>query len=128
MPYIRLSVTQKLTAEEQQALVDGLGEAMCKIPGKDEKLLIVDVEDNRNIFFGGVKQENMAWADVRYYSKYEYHRKKEFTVAVFEAISMVLGTAKDKMCLTITEFENWGALGDFRDEYYSEEPRGRQNA
>ena len=120
MPYIRLSVTQKLTQEKQEALVKGLGEAMKKIPGKDERLLIVDVEDGRKIFFGGAKQENMVWAEVRYYSKYEYHKKKEFTVAVFDAISEVLGTSKDKMCLTITEHSNWGALGTFNDEYYSD--------
>jgi len=120
MPYIRLSVTQKLTADEQQALVNGLGEAMSEIPGKDGSLLIVDVEDDRKIFFGGVKQESMAWADVRYYSKYEYRYKKKFTAAAFNAVSRVLGTSKDRMCLTITEYDNWGALGDFRDKYYSE--------
>lgn len=121
MPYIRLSVTQKLTQEKQQELVDGLGEAMSKIPGKDGRLLIVDVEDGRTIYFGGVKQDDMVFADVHYYSKFEYHKKRDFTVAAFDAVNRIIGTQKDKMCLTITEHTNWGAVGDFRDEYYSDQ-------
>ena len=120
MPYIRLSVTQKLTPGKEKELVDGLGEAMSKIPGKDGRMLIVDVEDGRTIYFGGEKQEDMVFADVRYFSNYEYHKKKEFTVAMFDAVNRIIGTRKDRMCLTITEFNNWGAVGDFRDEYYSD--------
>ena len=121
MPYIRLSVTQSLSQEKQQELVDGLGEAMSKIPGKDGRLLIVDVEDGRTIYFGGVKQDDMVFADVKYYSNFEYHKKKDFTVAFFNAVNRIIGTAKDKMCLTITEYNSWGAVGDFRDEYYSDQ-------
>jgi phenylpyruvate tautomerase PptA (4-oxalocrotonate tautomerase family) len=120
MPYIKLSVTQKLTQEKEKSLVDGLGIAMRRIPGKDEKLLIVDVEDGRTLYFGGEKQEDMAFADVRWFSRFEYHKKKEFTEAMFDAINQILGTSKDKMCLTITEFNNWGARGSFRDEYYED--------
>jgi len=121
MPYIRLSVTQKLTQDKQQELIDGLGEAMSKIPGKDGRLLIVDVEDGRTMYFGGERQEDMVFADVRYYSNFEYHKKKDFTVAAFDAINRILGISKDKMCLTITEYNSWGALGDLRDEYYSDQ-------
>ena len=121
MPYIRLSAAQKLSKDEKEKLVSGLGEAMSKIPGKDGRLLIVEVEDDRTIYFGGEKQEEMVFADVRYYSNFEYHKKKDFTVAAFEAINSVLGTSKEKMCLTITEYNSWGALGDFRDEYYSDQ-------
>jgi len=120
MPYIRLSVTKKLTDDQTGALVHGLGESMRNIPGKDEKFLIVDVEDERKIFFGGAKQENMAFADIRYVSKYDFQKKQEFTKAVFETINKVLCTDMDKMCLTITEFDNWGAVGDFRDVFYTE--------
>jgi len=120
IPYIRLSVTQELAPDKEQALVDGLGEAMKKIPGKDGSLLIVDVEGNKGLYFAGERQENMVWAEIRYYSRYEYHHKKAFTVAVFESIRKVLDTRDDRMCLTITEFTNWGALGDFKDQFYSD--------
>ena len=120
MPYIRLSVTQKLSQEKQEELVNGLGDALGLIPGKDGRGLIVDMEDGKTMYVGGVKQDNMVFADVRYYSNYEYHIKKDFTVAVFNAINKTLGTSKDRMFLTITEYNSWGGFGDFKDEYYSE--------
>lgn len=120
MPYIRLSLTQKLTQEQQTALVNGLGEAMSIIPGKDGRGLIVDMDDGRTMFVGGVLQENFVFADVRYYSNFEYHIKKQFTQAVFKVFNNVLGTTHDKAFLTIDEYNNWGGYGDFKDEYFSD--------
>ena len=119
MPYIRVSVTQELTPEKQQELADGLCEAISKIPGKDESTLIVDVEGGKTLFFGGVRQDDMVFADVSYFSNFSHQIKKDFTEAAFDAMSRVLGTSKDRMCLTINEYNNWGALGTFRDEYYT---------
>ena len=120
MPLIRLSVTQKLSQDKQDELVKGLGDAISLIPGKEGRMLIVDMQDDRNMYLGGVKQENMVFADVQYFSNYEYHIKRDFTVAAFEAINKALGTSKDRMFLTITERNTWGGFGDFNDEYYSE--------
>ncbi len=119
MPYIRLSITKKLEPEIEQKLINGLGEALSKIPGKDPRWTMVEVNDGLKMYFGGEKQEDMVFADVKYVSKFEYHKKREFTIAAFDAIHEILGTSKDHICLTITEFTNWGAVGDFRDEYYA---------
>ena len=121
MPYIRLSITQKLTQETQEELVNGIGEALSIIPGKGGRGLIVDMEDGKTMFISGKKQENMVFADVRYYSNFTYNIKKDFTVAFFDAVNKVLGTSKDRMFLTITEYNNWGGFGDFKDEYYESE-------
>jgi hypothetical protein len=120
MPYIRISAAKKLTAEQQKELADGLGETLALIPGKDGRGLIVDLEDGRTMFAGGAPQEDFVFADVRYYSKFEYHIKKQFTQAVFEVFRKVLGTTPDKAFLTITEYNSWGGFGDFRDEYYTD--------
>ena len=119
MPLIRLSVSQKLTQDKQEALLNGLGEAISNIPGKLGSTLIVDLEDGKTMYFGGEIQEDMVFADVQYLARYEYHKKKDFTVAAFNAINKALGTSKDRMVLTITELENWGGFGDFQDLYYS---------
>ena len=120
MPYIRLSVAQKLAQETQEKLAAGLGEAIGTIPGKDGRGLILDLEDGKTMYVGGVKQENMVFVDVRYFSNFSYKIKKDFTVAVFDAIKKVLGTTDDKMSLNITEYNSWGGFGDFRDEYFSD--------
>jgi len=120
MPYMRVSLTKKLAQDQQEELAAGLGNALSIIPGKDGRGLIVDMEDDKTMFVGGVKQENMAFVDVRYYSNFTYQIKKDFTVAVFETINRLLGTSKDRMFLTISEYNSWGGFGDFKDEYYSD--------
>ncbi len=121
MPYIRVSAAQKLTSEKQADLVKGLGEALSTIPGKDERGLIVDLEDGKTMFVGGMKQDNIVFADVRYYSNFEYHIKKRFTQAVLGVFAQVLGTKPEQAFLTITEYNSWGGFGDFKDEYYEDQ-------
>ena len=120
MPYIVISISKKIDVGVEQDLVDGLGIALSKIPGKDPQWTMVEVNDGLRMYFGGVKQDDMVFADVKYVGKIKYHKKKEFTQAALNTIHEIIGTPIDKICLTISEFDNWGAVGDFRDIYYSE--------
>jgi len=120
MPYIRLSVAKKIEPDVEKKLVKGLGEALSRIPGKDPCWTMVEVNDGLKMYFGGEKQEDMVFVDVKYVSKFEYHKKKDFTIAAFDTIHEILGTRKDRICLTINEYSNWGAVGDFKDVYYED--------
>jgi phenylpyruvate tautomerase PptA (4-oxalocrotonate tautomerase family) len=120
MPYLRLSISKKISPEDEQRLVDGLGAALSKIPGKDPQWTMVEVNDGLKMYFGGKKQDDMVFVDVKYAGRFQYRKKKEFTQEAFNVINAVLGTPKDKICLIITEYNNWGAVGDFRDIYYSD--------
>ena len=121
MPFIRLSIAKIITDEMEQKLIDGLGEALSMIPGKDPQWTMVEVNDGLRLYFGGKKQEDMVFADVKYVGRQEFHKKRAFTRAACQAIHEILGTPIDRICLTITEFDNWGAVGDFRDQFYIEE-------
>ena len=121
MPCMRITTTLKLDEQQRKQLFDGIGDALELIPGKDRRGLIIDLEDGKSMFVGGVQQENFVFIDMRYYLKFEYHIKKRFTVALFDAIHSVLGTAKECMSMTISEYTNWGGFGDFKDEYYTDE-------
>ena len=120
MPYIRLSIAQKLTPEKQEELSGAIGEALATIPGKDGRGLIVDMEDGKTMFVGGKKNENVVFIDVRYYSNFPYTIKSAFTTAVFEVVTRVIGTPKESAFLTITEYNGWGGFGNYKDEYYSD--------
>jgi phenylpyruvate tautomerase PptA (4-oxalocrotonate tautomerase family) len=48
MPYIKVSLAQKLTPEKQTELACALGEALEAIPGKSRNMLIADIEDGKN--------------------------------------------------------------------------------
>lgn len=125
MPFMRVSLTKTLTAEQKQALYDGLGKALSIIPGKEAFMLIADIEDGKTIFCGGRPQENFVFVDARYFSKFEYHIKKAFTQGVFEAIQNVVGTPKECISMTILELSTWGGFGDLADEYYADPDKQR---
>ena len=118
MPFIKLSIAKRISEEMEQAVIDGLAEALSVIPGKDPQWTMVEVNDGLRLYFGGKRQEDMVFGDVKYVGKQEFHKKRVFTQRACQVIHEILGTPIDRICLTITEYDNWGAVGDFRDQYY----------
>ena len=120
MPYMKVSITKNLTEKERIIISKELSNALGIIPGKQPEFLIADIEDGKNIYLGGIRQEQFAFIDVRYYSKYEYHIKAKFTESVFAALRKQLGFEYHQMFLTIQEFSSWGGFGNYIDEYYAD--------
>ena len=121
MPYMRVSLTKKLTEEEKHELYGKLGQALALIPGKEAFMLIADIEDGREIYCGGKKQDNFAFVDARYFSRFEFHIKKAFAQGVMAAIGEIAGTPKECISMTISEFSTWAGFGDLADEYYKDD-------
>ena len=120
MPYIRVSSAKKVPPEAEQALVDALGLALSNVPGKEPKWTMVEINDGRPMFFGGEKQEDMVFLATQYVGHFPFQRKRSYVQAACKAVHEVLGTPIDRICVTISEHEDWGALGDFRDIYFAE--------
>ena len=118
MPFIKLSIAKKISVEKEQAVIDALAEALSVIPGKDPQWTMIEVNDGLRLYFGGKRQDDMVFADVKYVGKQEFHKKRAFTQGACQALHEILGTPIDRICLTITEYDNWGAVGDFRDQFY----------
>ena len=124
MPYMRVSLSKKLTEEQKQSLYAKLGEALRIIPGKEPFMLIAEIEDGRQFYAFGEKQDNFAFVDARYFSRVEYHAKKEFAVAVMKAIEEVAGTKSANISMNIFELSTWAGFGDLNDEFYQEPGNG----
>jgi len=121
MPLMKVSVTLSLTQEKKDELIAGLGRSIGKIPGKAGFMLIVDLEHEKDMYIGDIKQENMVFIEVHYYSKAQHKAKKELTASAFEEVRKILGTSEDRMFLTIFEHSTWGGFGNFIDEFYMDE-------
>ena len=122
MPYMKVSLTHKLTDEKRAQLLSGLENALAIIPEKAGLPLTVDLEEGKTFYVSGVKQEDFVYVDVQYCKRYKYSKKKEFTVTAFDAMHKVLGISKEKMFLVITERTTWGAFGSYLDVFYSDSP------
>ena len=120
MPYIRLSSARPVPPEKEQALIDALGLALSAVPGKDPQWTMVELSGGLPMYFGGVKQDDMVFLDTKYVGHFPFPKKRAYVQAACRAVHEVLGTPMDRICVTVTEFENWGALGDFRDINFPE--------
>lgn len=120
MPYIKVSSAKVLTEEQANVLVSGLAKAVHQFLGNPPEQVDVEINDGTKMYRGGVKQENFVYLDVRYFRNHKFRVKQELAKAVFKATHAALGTADDKMCLSILEFHNWGGFGDFIDEFVTE--------
>ena len=120
MPYMKVSMTHKLTDEKRTQFLSGLENALWKIPEKAGVPVIFDLEEGKTFYVRGVKQEEFIHVEVKYFSNFKHGKKEEFTVAAFDAMHDALGTDKEKMMLLITERNTWGAHGSYLDEFVTE--------
>ena len=67
MPYIHSKVSIETTPEQRQELKTRLGQAIAVIPGKSEAWLMVNLEDNQEMYFRGEKKEAAAFINVNIY-------------------------------------------------------------
>lgn len=119
MPYMRVSLTQKLDKEKAAELTKELSIACEVIPGKTRDLIIIELEDEKTLYFRSKFQENFIFADIHYAGTYNYQLKSKLTEALFEVFERVLGTPNDCASMTITEHQCWGSRGNLRDLLYS---------
>ncbi len=83
-------------------------------------MLMADIEDGRQLYALGKKQENFAFVDARYFSRAEYHAKRNFAIAVMKAIEEAAGTRRENISMNIFELSVWAGFGDLNDEFYKE--------
>ena len=120
MPYMKVSLTHKLTDEKRSELLLALQDALWTIPEKKGVPVVIDYEEGKTFYTGGVKQDDFISVDVQYFSNMKYTRKKEFTEGACAAMEKVLGFSKEHMFLLITERNTWGAHGEFLDEFFTD--------
>ena len=67
MPFINSKVSVKTTEEQQKELKTRLGQAISIIPGKSESWLMVNLEDDRKMYFRGDDSEPIAFVCMNIY-------------------------------------------------------------
>lgn len=113
MPYIRVASSQNWTEPQKLDLKAGLAAAVELIPGKTEAALMIELDDNREMYFQGDKRE-LAYVDAKFSGSIEDVYQQKFTVAVFKLLNDVCALKEDAVYLTISEFGSWGTRGELK--------------
>lgn len=110
MPYLALTIGQKLDAAQTQKLKEEFGRLITIIPGKSEADLIVHIHERDTVFMGG-EQTSCAYIDLRVYTKTTDEAKKRFTREACEFLRREFAIPLERQYLTISEHQNWGYDG-----------------
>lgn len=111
MPYIGVKVSCKVDGEKELALKSALGQAITKIPGKNEDWLMVCIEDNQKIYFKGNNDAPSAYAEVKIYGKSTSKAYNDMTAALCEIFESLLGISPDRTYVKYEECSVWGWNG-----------------
>jgi phenylpyruvate tautomerase PptA (4-oxalocrotonate tautomerase family) len=111
MPYIQVTIGQKLSAPQKERLKSELGRLIAIIPGKSEQGLIVNIQDGSSLYMGGT-EEPSAYIDLRVYTKTDGEAKKRITREIFGLITREFAIPTGRQYLTISEYDQWGYGGE----------------
>ncbi|MBO4949942.1 MAG: hypothetical protein J6E38_02875 [Clostridia bacterium] len=111
MPYIEAKLSCKLTPEKAEALKCGFGKAIECIPGKNEGWLMVNIEDEKNLYFKGNKDGETAFISVSIFGKSDADSYSALTGEICSLISKVTGISPDRTYVTYSEYDKWGWNG-----------------
>ncbi|GEA30356.1 phenylpyruvate tautomerase MIF-related protein [Clostridium diolis] len=111
MPFIGSKVSVKISKEKEEIIKKKLGEAIKLIPGKSETFLMVGLEDNYSLYFGGEKLEKGAFIEVKIFGKSSKDAYDALTAEICNIYEKELDIPKDKIYVKYEEVANWGWNG-----------------
>lgn len=111
MPYIRTTVSKKITQDNIENIKAKLGQAIALIPGKSESWLMLAFEDNVNMYFKGDCSEEYAYVEVSLFGSTSDAAYDRLTATISEIINEELGIDRANIYIKYEEAEHWGWNG-----------------
>ena len=111
MPFINTKLSIPLTKETEQKLKKKLGEAIAILPGKTEKWLMVNFEDNCRLWFAGDNSRPTAYLEVSAFGAPNPDAYAEMTAFLCQTLEELCGISPDRVYVKYGETANWGWNG-----------------
>ena len=110
MPFIQVSLSEKLASEKKEAVKQMLGETIALLPGKSEAALMLRLDDDVSMYFKG-KPGQCAMIAVHLYKASPLEAKKDYAAKVLTEFSSLTGVPGDRIFMNFTEHDDWAANG-----------------
>ena len=112
MPYINNTITVAVPEEKREALKAAYGEAIG-VFGKTEEWVMMHIDDEAELFFGGKKLEKGAYVDVNLMGDIDDAAVLEYTKSVCKALADVLEIPGENVYVTFHNIPaaHWGWNG-----------------
>ena len=110
MPYVHISTSAELSAENKSALLEKIALLLPILPGKNRNNAMVQLDGNCFMATGD-PSISCAFAEIRLYGKSPAAAKEKFAASLTELLSGVLGVPTDHVYLNYFEMDHWGMNG-----------------
>lgn len=111
MPYIEAKVSCKLSEEQIEALKNDFGKAIECIPGKSENWLMVNIEDEKRLYFKGNADDETAYIYVSILGHAEPDAYAALTNEITIIVSEITGISGSRIYVSYREADTWGWNG-----------------
>lgn len=105
MPFIEVKTNQNIS--DKTELKSALGKAITAIPGKSEAWLMVELEDNKAMYFQG-SVGPCAMFEVAIFGRASDDAYDELTKRICAISEKQLGVSPDRTYVKYSEIEHWG--------------------
>ena len=107
MPFINAKFSDTVTPEKEIEIKSALGEAITLL-GKPERYLMVEIEDNRRLYFGGRNDQPIAYFDVSLLHSAPRQGYEKLTARLCEIAKEYMNVDGSNVYVKFEETENWG--------------------
>ena len=110
MPFIDSKITVSVSKEKKEELKTELGKLMTTLH-KAETYLMVGIEDEYDLWFGGKKLEKGAYVSVSLFGNASSKDYSAMTGQICEVFSRLLGIPGNSIYVTYHPVSDWGWNG-----------------
>ncbi|MCI8589756.1 MAG: hypothetical protein HFE77_03495 [Clostridiales bacterium] len=111
MPYINTKINFTLDQKNEKDLKKAFGKAITLFPGKSERYLMLNFEDNCHLYFGGQNEEKIAMVEVKLFGTPEPTACDQATQTFTEILSQQLGINPMNIYIKYEGCSFWGMGG-----------------
>ena len=110
MPFVCVKTNRKLDDVKKEELKTGLGKYIELLPGKSENWLMVEIDDDKELYFKGSK-EPAAMIEVKMFGGANQNSLENFTREVTKFASSQLEVSSSRIYISYFATIDWGFNG-----------------
>lgn len=113
MPFIHVSLTQKVSLKKKKELAAGIGKLIEIIPGKKFEKAMVRVDDGCLIYRGGETAE-CAYVETKLRRPNEIEKQTAYVEKMYELFNEILDLDIPQCYFSMVELDTWGSRGTLK--------------
>ena len=108
MPFIHTQTNARISAGQEAAIKEKLGEAIALFPGKSEYWLMLRFTDNARMWFRGYQNVPIAMVEVELFGQAEAGLCEQMTETVCDILHDELNIPTEHIYVNYTFSDTWG--------------------